>query len=127
LPARKRDTPFSPDNAELTYPLLQAHLIFLGPGSPTYAVRQLEQTRAWHRLMARCRTGTTLVLASAAALAIGAYTLPVYEIYKVGEDLHWHRGLDFFGGLGLPLVFVPHWDNAEGGADLDTSCCFMGQ
>ena len=127
IPARKRDTPLSPDNAELTQPLLNAHLIFLGPGSPTYTVRQLEHTRAWHRLTARCHLGTTLVLASAAALAMGTQTLPVYEIYKVGADLHWHRGLDFFGGDGLPLVFIPHWDNAEGGADLDTSRCFMGQ
>jgi cyanophycinase-like exopeptidase len=127
IPARKRDTPFSPDNAELTQPLLQANLIFLGPGSPTYTVRQLEHTRAWHRLAARCHLGTTLVLASAATLAMGTQTLPVYEIYKVGADLHWHRGLDFFGGDGLPLVFIPHWDNAEGGADLDTSRCFMGQ
>lgn len=127
IPARKRDTPLSPDNAELTQPLLQAHVIFLGPGSPTYAVRQLEHTRTWHRLSACCHLGTTLVLASAAALAIGFQTLPVYEIYKVGADLHWHRGLDFFGNDGLPLVFIPHWDNAEGGADLDTSRCFMGQ
>jgi hypothetical protein len=25
------------------------------------------------------------------------------------------------------LVFISHWDNAEGGADLDTSRCFMGK
>ncbi len=127
VPARKRNTPFSPDNPDIIAPLLQADVIFLGPGSPTYAVRQLRDTLAWDTLIARHRLGTAVILASAATVAAGAHTLPVYEIYKVGEDLHWHDGLDLLGHYGLPLVFIPHWDNHEGGADLDTSRCFMGQ
>jgi cyanophycinase-like exopeptidase len=127
LAARKRDTDYSPDNPELTQPLLRANLIFLGPGSPTYTVRQLHQSRAWHRLVARHRLGAALVLASAATIAASNQALPVYEIYKAGEDLHWRTGLDFFGAYGLSLVFVPHWNNMEGGPDLDTSRCFMGQ
>jgi hypothetical protein len=67
------------------------------------------------------------VLASAAAIALGVYALPVYEIYKVGEELHWKVGLDFFGAFGLSLVFVPHFNNQDGGEELDTSRCFMGQ
>jgi hypothetical protein len=51
----------------------------------------------------------------------------VYEIYKVGEDIHWKPGLDFFGPFGLKLVIIPHWDNQDGGEGLDTSRCFMGQ
>ncbi|MBI4770804.1 MAG: hypothetical protein HY784_10455 [Chloroflexi bacterium] len=127
IPARKRNTPFSPDDPALLRPMLQASLIFIGPGSPTYAVRQLESSRAWHTMVARHRLGAAIVFASAATIAAGARALPVYEIYKVGEDLHWQRGLDFFGPYGLSLVFIPHWNNAEGGADLDTSRCFMGQ
>jgi cyanophycinase-like exopeptidase len=127
VPARKRGTPFSPDDAEITAPLLPANAIFLGPGSPTYAVRQLQDSLAWHRLIARHRLGAAVILASAATVAASAHTLPVYEIYKVGEDLHWRQGLDFFGPYGLSLVFIPHWNNAEGGAELDTSRCFMGE
>lgn len=127
VPARKRNTPFSPDDPAITQPLLQADLIFLGPGSPTYAVRQLQNSLAWYRLVARHRRGAALALASAATIAISAFALPVYEIYKVGEDLHWRNGLDFFGPYGLSLVFIPHWNNAEGGAILDTSRCFMGR
>ena len=127
IPARKRGTPFSPDDPEITAPLLQADVIFAGPGSPTYAVRQLQDSLAWHLLVARHRLGATIVLASAMTVAVGAHALPVYEIYKVGEDLHWRRGLDLFGPYGLSLVFVPHWNNAEGGAELDTSRCFMGR
>ena len=67
------------------------------------------------------------VFASAGAIAIGRYTLPVYEIYKAGHDLHWQDGLDLFGPFGLNLAFVSHWNNGEGGADLDTSHCFMGK
>jgi len=45
----------------------------------------------------------------------------------VGEDLHWMPGLDLFGQYGLSLVFIPHWNNNEGGKELDTSRCFMGR
>jgi hypothetical protein len=127
IPARKRGTPFSPDNPEIITPLLQSKVIFLGPGSPTYAVRQLQDSLAWHTLVARHRLGAALVLASAATLAASALTLPVYEIYKVGQELHWQPGLDLLGAYGLSLVFIPHWNNADGGASLDTSHCYMGQ
>jgi hypothetical protein len=126
VPARKRGTRFSPDDLEIVAPLLTADLIFMGPGSPTYAVRQLQDSQAWGYLQARQRLGACLALASAAAIAIGAQSLPVYEIYKVGEDIHWKAGLDFFGSFGLSLVFFPHWNNNDGGEELDTSRCFMG-
>ena len=70
LPARKRGTPYSPEDPEIAAPLLRADLIFMGPGSPTYAVRQLADSLAWHRLIARHRVGATLALASAAVIAI---------------------------------------------------------
>jgi cyanophycinase-like exopeptidase len=127
VPARKRGTPFSPDDPHIVAPLVESNVIFLGPGSPTYAVRQLQDSLAWHMLRARHRLGAAIVLASAATIAASAHALPVYEIYKVGEDVHWRPGLDFFGDFGLSLVFIPHWNNAEGGTELDTSHCFMGQ
>ena len=127
IPARKRGTPFSPDEPEIVAPLLHANYIFWGPGSPTYAVRQLEGSLAWHLMVARHRLGAAMVMASAAAIASGSHTLPVYEIYKVGSDLHWIEGLDLFGAYGLSLAIVSHWDNTEGGAELDTRCGFMGR
>jgi hypothetical protein len=51
----------------------------------------------------------------------------VYEIYKVGEDIHTKDGLNLFADCGLDVSFVPHWNNAEGGIDLDTSRCFVGK
>jgi hypothetical protein len=127
VPARKRGTPFSPDAPEIVAPLLQANYVFWGPGSPTYAVKQLEGSLAWFLMVARHRLGAAMVLASAATFASGTFTLPVYEIYKVGEDLHWVHGLDLFGAYGLTLAFVSHWNNSEGGAELDTRFGFMGR
>lgn len=127
IPARKKGTDFSPDDPALLNPMLQADVIFTGPGSPTYAVKQLQDSLAWQTLLARHRLGANLIFASAASLAVSSETLPVYEIYKVGTDLHWQVGLDFFGPYGLKLVFIPHWNNQEGGEKLDTSRCYMGQ
>ncbi len=127
VPARKRNSPYSPDDPAIVAPLADADLLFLGPGSPTYAVRQLRDSLAWQLVQARQRQGAALVLASAATIAAGAFALPVYEIYKVGADLHWQPGLGFWAPYGLAPVFVPHWNNREGGANLDTSCCFMGR
>ncbi|MBI3941688.1 MAG: hypothetical protein HY326_01630, partial [Chloroflexi bacterium] len=108
-------------------PLLHSNYIFLGPGSPTYAARQLEGSLTWSYILGRHALGSAIVLASAAAIAASALALPVYEVYKVGEDLHWHTGLDLFSPFGLNLVFMPHWNNTEGGEELDTSRCFMGR
>jgi hypothetical protein len=98
----------------------------MGPGSPTYAARQLHGTLAWDILRAKHRLGATLVFASAATIAVGTHALPVYEVYKVGEDMHTKPGLDLFADYGVPLSFIPHWNNADGGLDLDTSRCFVG-
>jgi hypothetical protein len=126
VPARRKNSPFSPDDPEVCAPLLTASLIFMGPGSPTYAIRQLENSLAWDIIRARHRLGATLVFASAATIAVGAWALPVYEIFKVGADVHALPGLGFFEDFGTPLSFLPHWNNAEGGTDVDTSRCFIG-
>lgn len=126
IPARQQDEPFSTNDPMILSPLLESQLIFAGPGSPTYTVRQLHGSLAWKYILARHRLGAALVFASAASIAIGKLALPVYEIYKVGEDPHWKPGLDLFGAFGLSLVVFPHWNNSDGGPDLDTSRCFMG-
>src|SRR5512138_2178030 len=126
IPARKKNTAYSPDDPEIVKPLLYANIIFMGPGSPTYAIRNLKDTLTWDVIRARHRLGATLIFASAATISIGAHALPVYEIYKVGQDVHAVDGLNFFADFGLHLSFIPHWNNAEGGVDLDTSRCFIG-
>ncbi len=127
LPLRRRDTPDGPDAEELARPILGADLIVLGAGSPSYAVRQLAGTAAWRNVVEAHASGASLFLASASAIAAGTCALPVYEIYKVGEDLHWNDGLRLFEIHGLRLAVVTHWDNTEGGDKLDTSHCFMGE
>ena len=127
IPARRRDDPNGPDNPEILTPLLTADLIYMGAGSPTYAARQLSGTLAWQAILARHGAGASIALASAAAIAAGHALLPVYEIYKAGEDLHWREGLSLFGCYGAQLAVIPHWNNTDGGADLDTSRCFMGK
>jgi cyanophycinase-like exopeptidase len=127
IPARARGTPQSPDAPEVAAPLYQANLIHMGAGSPTYAVRQLRDSLAWQVVQARHRLGAAVVFASAGAVAAGTHCLPVYEIYKVGADLHWQPGLDFFGAYGLNLAVIPHWNNNAGGAELDTGRCYMGE
>jgi hypothetical protein len=126
IPARKKGTPFSPDNPEVVSPLFESDLIFMGPGSPSYAARQLLESLGWEIIRARHRTGASLAFASAAAIACGKLVLPVYEIFKAGEDPHWKPGLDFLAPYGLNLLIIPHWNNSEGGPGLDTSRCFIG-
>jgi hypothetical protein len=126
IPARKKASAFDPNDPEVVKPLLYANMIFMGPGSPTYAIRQLKDTLAWDVIRARHRLGATLIFASAATISVGAHALPVYEVYKVGQDIHVVDGLNFFDDFGLHLSFIPHWNNADGGVDLDTSRCFVG-
>ena len=113
--------------AETAYDLLRnAHFVLVGPGSPTYAVRHLQKTPIPQILNSVIQSGGCLVAASAAALTMGRQTLPVYEIYKVGQEIHWIEGLDILAQFGFNLVVVPHWNNAEGGTH-DTRFCYMGE
>ncbi len=116
--------PLESEQALLT--LRQADFILVGPGSPTYAVRQWDGGPVPEILGRRIEEGAVFTAASAAALTAGRFTLPVYEIYKVGEDLRWVAGIDILGRFGLRLAVIPHWNNAEGGTH-DTRFCFMGE
>ncbi len=106
--------------------LRRADYVLVGPGSPTYTVRQCRAGGIADVLIRHVARGGGLVAASAAALTMGAATLPVYEIYKVGQALHWADGLGILNHFGLNLVPIPHWNNAEGGTH-DTRFCYMGE
>lgn len=126
VPARHRGTQHDPDDPEVAGLLADQDVIFAGPGSPTYVVRQLAESATLAAIRQRLAAGASVLLASAAAAAAGALTIPVYELFKVGADPAWVPGLDLFDIFGLPIVVVPHWNNAEGGADLDTTHCYIG-
>lgn len=104
-----------------------ARCIVAGPGSPSYMVSELADSPYLAALRQAHQAGAALFFASAAAIAMAAYSLPVYEIFKVGAAPTWLAGLDLLGSLGMRLAIMPHWNNNEGGAELDTSRCFMGQ
>ncbi len=103
-----------------------ADYVFAGPGSPTYALRQWSGTSLAGLLNKKLQDGGIVTFASAAALTLGKFTLPVYEIYKVGEDPRWLDGLNILGEIGINVALIPHYNNAEGGHH-DTRFCYMGE
>ncbi|HQT99361.1 MAG TPA: hypothetical protein PLG60_02525 [Acidimicrobiales bacterium] len=105
----------------------KANYVFAGPGSPTYALAQWAPLELANDLLEVLEAGGTLCFASAAALTLGAFTAPIYEIYKVGvEDPTWRDGLNIFQAFGLNCVVIPHFDNNEG-ANYDTRYCYLGE
>jgi hypothetical protein len=123
---KSRETITDFDAQQALHILRNSSYVLIGPGSPTYAVSQLKESPVPEILTECVGKGGSLVAASAAALTVGRFTLPVYEIYKVGHELHWVDGMDILGKFGLDLVVIPHWNNAEGGTH-DTRFCFMGE
>ena len=105
-----------------------ADLVFSGPGSPTYALGTWRGSSVPEALADKLTHGGVVVFASAAAVTVGRFSLPVYEIYKVGQPIHWLDGLDLLSplGFGPNCVVIPHFDNAEGGTH-DTRFCYMGE
>jgi hypothetical protein len=104
----------------------EANYVFAGPGSPTYALRHWRDTGVRERLVDKVAQGGCVAFASAAAIGLGAYALPVYEIYKVGDDPSWTAGLDVLGEVGVRCALIPHYNNREGGTH-DTRFCYMGE
>ncbi len=59
-------------------------------------------------------------------ILLGRVTIPVYEIYKAGDEPQWLDGMDMLAEVGLPVAVIPHYDNAEGGHH-DTRFCYLGE
>jgi len=104
----------------------RADYVFAGPGSPTYALRQWTGSPIPDVLRAKIREGGAVTFASAAALTLGRFTVPVYEIYKAGEEPRWLDGLDVLSEIDLKVAVIPHYDNTEGGHH-DTRFCYLGE
>ncbi len=106
--------------------LRRARYVFAGPGSPTYALRKWTSTVVPSVLGEMLTHGGGITFSSAAALTLGASVVPVYEIYKAGEDPYWVDGLDLIAALGLHAAVIPHYNHAEGGTH-DTRFCYLGE
>ena len=103
-----------------------AQYVFAGPGSPSYALKQWAGSLVPDAFAEKLRTGGCITFASAAALTLGRFTVPVYKIYKVGDDPRWLDGLNLIAEAELDAVVIPHFDNAEGG-NHDTRFCYLGE
>ncbi len=123
--AWRRDGEFSTNNPEIVDAILTQDYLYCGAGSPGYAIRHLKDSLAYNHVLTAHKNGKILCFGSATAVAVSRWAIPVYEIFKAGEDLRWLDGLDFFKPYGLHLAIVPHWNNQEG-EDFDTSRCWMG-
>ena len=106
--------------------LSDADYIFAGPGSPTYALRQWAGSSVARIIIDKLNNGGIVTFASAAALTLGKATVPVYEVYKVGQDVQALEGLDILAAIGINAAVIPHYDNTEG-ANHDTRFCYLGE
>lgn len=106
--------------------LATADYIFAGPGSPTYALRQWAGSSVARIMIDKLTNGGIVTFASAAALTLGKATVPVYEVYKVGQDVQKLDGLDILASIGINAAVIPHYDNTEG-ANHDTRFCYLGE
>jgi hypothetical protein len=111
---------------QLVSRLRPARYVFSGPGSPTYALEQWRDSVVPQLLAEKLEIGGAVTFASAAALTLGAATVPVYEIYKVGQPPHWVDGLGLLSRFGIEAAVIPHFNNAEGGTH-DTRFCYLGE
>ncbi|MDA2988298.1 MAG: hypothetical protein O2815_04385 [Actinomycetota bacterium] len=125
-PWRRRDDPTA--EREKTLALLgRSSWVFAGPGSPSYALKQWIDTGVPRALTSVVERGGTIVFGSAAAVTTGSHSLPVYEIYKVGDDPYWDEGLNLLEATaGITAAVIPHYDNREGGRH-DTRFCYVGE
>ena len=103
-----------------------AEFVFAGPGSPSYAMKQWGPLNFAGPLLGVLDRDGVVCFSSAAALTLGQYTAPIYELYKVGAEASWLDGLNLLGEFGLNCVVIPHFDNAEGG-NHDTRFCYLGE
>ncbi len=126
LDLRSFDAATPDQRQEFKDAIRRASYVFAGPGSPSYALRQWTPMNLGEDLSSVLAQGGVVCFSSAAALTLGHYAPPVYEIYKSGAGLEWLPGLDLMAAVGLDCVVLPHYNNAEG-RDYDTSRCYIGE
>jgi len=111
---------------EMLEELKKSNFIFSGPGSPSYATKTWMDSQIQNLIFDHLKDGKYAVFSSAAASTLGEKAIPVYEIYKVGMDPYWEKGLNTLELFGLSCTVVPHFNNKEGG-NHDTSCSYIGK
>ena len=126
LVSMRTDTESEATIARAVAAIKQAEWLFAGPGSPTYALTTWQNSGLANHVSDVLTRGS-VVFASAAALTLGSHTVPVYEIYKVGQQPFWLSGLNILEThTGLKAAVIPHFDNTEG-ANHDTRFCYLGE
>lgn len=123
---RHRERELAQEVAASVEKIRRSNLIFAGPGSPTFAIKHWRGSPVWDAVIAQFEAGADLLFASAASITLGRYALPVYEIYKAGEDPYWADGLDVLGRFGINVAVIPHYNDNSGGDNYDTRFCYMG-
>src|ERR1035437_6366245 len=91
------------DRAVFHQDVRAANYVFAGPGSPSSAFAQWRPLGLAPDLEQVLDDGGTVCFASAAAVTLGAFSAPIYEIYKVGTEPYWLEGLHLTALLGV------HW------------------
>ena len=113
-------------NANLDSDVENSDWVFAGPGSPTYALKVWQKTNTDKALVRVLERGA-VVMSSAAAMSLGAKVMPVYEMYKVGDDPYWLDGINLLEkATGIRAAVVAHYNNTQGGTH-DTRYCFIGE
>jgi len=114
------------DQAAALEEIDKADWVFSGPGSPTYALKVWSDSGAVPKFTSVLDRGS-IVMASAAAMTMGAKTMPVYEMYKVGDEPFWLDGLNILEhATGIRATVIAHYNNTQGGTH-DTRFCFIGE
>jgi cyanophycinase-like exopeptidase len=114
------------DNSKALEIINNADWVFAGPGSPTYAMKTWKAAGLEPALKKILERGS-IVMASAAAMSLGIKVMPVYEMYKVGDEPHWLAGLNILEeATGIKAAIVCHYNNTQGGTH-DTRFCFIGE
>lgn len=125
--AHRYDSDSGTNSPETLQPLTICDYLHTGAGSPSYTVKHMKNSLCYSLIQEHIKKRKPASFASAAAMALGKYTLPIYEMYFAGHDPSFGEGLDLFSQFGLPLVIVPHFNNTEGGESIDTRFCYLGK
>ena len=100
--------------------------VFAGPGSPSYALEEVERDSHPEPVDRETAARRLCRVRECGGLDTRHRDLPVYEIYKCGDDPFWLEGLDVTSAAGIRAAIIPHYDNNEGGTH-DTRFCYLGE
>ena len=127
IPARERGTPFSPDDAKIAAPLLEIRFDYRRAGQPQLRCPTVAKQHYLALSVGTTSPGCRLSIFQRRGDRAQRSGSPGLRNLQSWRRSTLETRFGFLCSLWPIFGLIPHWNNNDGGDELDTNRCFVGR